>query len=129
MKRSVVRVATVVVMGLMAGAGGVSAAGPLDGLSVPPADPALAFVAPTPDQPNYDVRLVTFLAATVPDSWNGIPVQFNASSSAVGIDELGLPTSEPALDPNNPRFVYQRFQNAVLFYNGTEGTTSVLPLN
>src|SRR5579859_1019923 len=106
------------------------AAGPLDGLTVPPADPALTFVAPTPDQPNYDARLQAFLDITVPDTWNGQPVQFlQTLNDNGGVDTVGLPTSSPAADPNNPNFIYQRFQNAVLFYNGTDGTTSVISLN
>jgi hypothetical protein len=86
-------------------------------------------VAPTPDQPNYDARLQAFLAATVPDTWNAQPVQFLQTLNDTGVDVLGLPTSEPAADPQNPNFVYQRFQNGVEFYNGTDGTTSVLPLS
>jgi hypothetical protein len=106
------------------------AAGPLDGLTVPPPDPSLTFVAPTPDQPNYSARLDAFLAVTVPDTFAGQDVQFLSTyNDNGGIDVLGLPTSVPKADPNNPNFIYQRFQNAVLFYNGSEGTTSVLPLS
>ena len=108
--------------------GAAMAAGPLDGLTVPAADPALAFVAPTPDQPNYDARLQAFLEVTVPDTWNGMPVQFLSTLDDTGVDVLGLPTSMPKADPNNPDFVYQRFQNGLLFYNATDGTTSVLAL-
>ncbi len=107
----------------------VSAAGPLDGLTVPQVDPALVFVEPTPDQPNYDARLAAFLSATVPDQWNGMPVQFYSTLNDTGVDQLGLPTSEVAPDPNNPQFVYQRFQNWILFFNGAEGATSILPLS
>lgn len=106
----------------------VAAAGPLDGLTVPQADPALVFVEPTPDQPNFSARAEAFAEAMVPDTWNGKPVQFLSTLNDTGVDVLGLPTSAPAVDPNNPNFVYQRFQNGLLFYNGTEGTTSVLPL-
>jgi hypothetical protein len=106
-----------------------SAAGPFDGLTIPQPDPALAFITPSPDQPNYDARVAAFLDATVPDTWNGQPVAFLSTVNDVGVDTTGLPTSAPAVDPNNPNFIYQRFQNDVLFYNGTEGTTSVLPLN
>ena len=108
--------------------GVVSADGALDGLTVPAADPALTFVAPSPDQPNYSARLQAFLAATVPDQWNGQPVDFLGTLNDTGVDVLGLPTSTVAADPNNPDFVYQRFQNGVLFYNADDGTTSVLPL-
>jgi hypothetical protein len=116
------------VIGAVVAPASVAAASSLDGLTVPPPDPALVFVAPTPDQPNYSARLDAFLAATVPDTWNGQPVQFQSTLNDTGVDVLGLPTSAPAADPNNPQFVYQRFQNGVLFYNDAEGTTSVLPL-
>ena len=106
-----------------------AAAGPLDGLNVPPADPAMTFIAPTPDQPDYSARLQAFLQATVPDSWNGQPVAFLSTLNDTGVDTVGLPTSAPAADPQNPNFIYQRFQNDVLFYNATEGTTNVLPFN
>jgi len=122
----------VVAIGVLGVPGIVSAAGPLDGLTVPAPDPALTFVAPTPDQPNYDARLQAFLEATVPDTWGGQPVQFLSTLNGLndtGEDVLGLPTSEPAADPHNPQFVYQRFQNGVLFYNAAAGTTSVLPLS
>ena len=104
------------------------AAGPLDGLTIPASDPALAFITPTPDQPNYSARLDAFLAATVPDQFAGQPVGFLSTLNDTGVDVLGLPTSAPKADPNNPQFIYQRFQNGVLFFNGPDGTTSVLPL-
>ena len=120
-------VCTALVVGLLA-PGAAMAAGPLDGLMVPEADPALAFVAPSSDQPNYDARLQAFLEVTVPDTWNDMPVAFLSTLNDTGVDVLGTPTSLPKADPNNPNFVYQRFQNGVLFYNATDGTTSVLPL-
>ena len=104
------------------------AAGPLDGLTVPPPDPALQFVAPRPEQPNFEARAQAFADSVVPDTYGGQPVAFLQTFDDMGLDALGLPTSQPAADPNNPQFVYQRFQNCVLFYNGTEGSTSVLPL-
>jgi hypothetical protein len=101
----------------------------LNGLTVPGPDPALAFVAPTPDQPNYSARLQVFLQNTIPDTWNGQPAQFwSTYSAAGGSDVWGVPTSAPAADPNNPHFVYQRFQNGILLYDSTAGTTQALPL-
>jgi hypothetical protein len=101
----------------------------VDGLTLPPQDPALTFIAPSPDQTNYASRLEVFLGATVPDQWHGMPVQLYATYAALGgMDVWGLPTSAPNADPNNPQFVYQRFQNGVLFYNGTEGTTQPLEI-
>ena len=116
-----------VCVGLVGGTGIASAAGPLDGLTIPAVDPALVFVAPTPDQPNYAARLQAFLSVTVPDVWNGQPVDFLSTLNDSGEDALGPPTSMP--DPHNPQFVYQRFQNGLLFFNAAEGTTSVLPLS
>lgn len=99
------------------------------GLTVPVADPALAFLAPSPDQPNYTARLTVFFQSTIPDTWNGQPVQFWSTYSATGgADVWGLPTSAPKADPNNPSFVYQRFQNGILFYDATAGTTEPLPV-
>jgi hypothetical protein len=101
----------------------------LNGLTVPAADAAVAFVAPSPDQPNYAARLQVFLQSTVPDSWNGQPVQFwSTYSAAGGSDVWGLPTSAPRADPSNPHFVYQRFQNGILLYDASAGTTQALPL-
>jgi len=101
----------------------------VNGLSVPPADAAMAFVAPTPDDSNYAARLGVFLQATVPDMWNGTPVDFYSTfTNGGGTAVWGLPTSSPKADPNNPNFVYQRFQNGILFYDASSGTTAALPL-
>jgi len=65
----------------------------------------------------------------VPDSWNGQAVQFWSTYTAAGGSAVwGLPTSAPKADPNNPHFIYQRFQNGVLLYDSSAGTTQPLPL-
>ena len=88
-----------------------------NGLTLPDVDPALVYVAPTLDQPNYATRVQLFVQATVPEPFR------SAFDAAGGAESLGLPTSRPAADPNNPNFVYQRFEHGVLFHNATEGTT------
>lgn len=98
------------------------------GLTLPAPDPALAFVAPSPDQLNYTSRRVEFLRATVPDAWNGQPLQFFSVLTADSVDVWGMPTSSPTADPRNPSFVYQRFQNGILLFNAASSTTDVLPL-
>jgi hypothetical protein len=90
----------------------------LDGLTVPAADPAVAYVTPNPDQPNYAARLSAFLNATV-------PAQFQAVYAA---NVWGLPTSAPRTDPNNPNFLYQRFQNGILMADSASGAVGPLPL-
>jgi len=108
---------------------GLVSATQLDGLTVPTADAAVAFVSPTPDQPNYSARLQVFVQNVVPDSWNGQPVQFLSTfTNEGGTAVLGLPTSSPKADPANPSFVYQRFQNGILFYDASASTTQQLPL-
>ncbi len=108
---------------------GLVSATQLDGLTVPAADAAVAFVSPSPDQPNYSARVQVFVQNIVPDSWNGQPVQFLSTfNSEGGTTVLGLPTSTPKADPSNPSFVYQRFQNGILFYDAAAGTTQQLPL-
>jgi uncharacterized protein with LGFP repeats len=107
--------------------GQVLAAGDVSGLTLPPPDPAVTFVAPNPDQPNYAARVQVFLQATVPDTWNGQPVQFLSSFNDLGgADGLGVPVSTPKADPNNPNFIYQRFERGTLFYNASEGSTTLL---
>jgi hypothetical protein len=89
-----------------------------DGLTVPKADAAVAFVAPSADQPNYDARIQAFLKATV------LPQFADSYDLAV----LGLPTAGAAVDPNNPNFVYQRFQNGILMADASSGSVGLLPL-
>jgi hypothetical protein len=91
-----------------------------DGLTLPSIDLALVYIAPTPEQPNYTVRVQAFVQATVPEPFR------SAFDGTGGSDVWGLPTSEPAADPNNPNFVYQRFEHGILFHNATEGTTEPL---
>jgi hypothetical protein len=90
----------------------------LDGLTVPAADPAVTFVAPSPDQPNYPARLAAYLNAVVAPQ----------VASAYASDIWGLPTSTLKADPNNPNFVYQRFQNGILMADLGTGSTGALPL-
>jgi hypothetical protein len=92
------------------------------GLTVPAVDPAIAFLTPAANQPNYSARLRVFLKTVVPEPfWSS----FNDGGGAV---VWGLPTSPPSVDPNNSHFAYQRFQNGVLMNNANAGTTQALPL-
>jgi hypothetical protein len=38
----------------------------------------------------------------------------------------GAPTSQPAPDPNNPNFIYQRFQRGITQFINGSGTFSIL---
>jgi hypothetical protein len=39
------------------------------------------------------------------------------------LEVWGVPTSQPAVDPHNTKFVYQRFQRGILHYDQTAGST------
>ncbi|GAC1318782.1 MAG: hypothetical protein NVSMB2_13700 [Chloroflexota bacterium] len=126
-KRSVATGVVVTGFVLACTAPGASAAETVNGLTLPSADPVLALVAPHADQPDYAARVNVFLQATVPNVWNDQPVGFlSVYTSVDGQAVLGLPTSRPGADPSNPAFVYQRFQDGVLFFNGADGTTQIL---
>lgn len=98
-------------------------------------NPLVATAAPGPDTPNYGQAVVDHLRAVVPNSWQGEPIGFlntylNASPPDFGdlapllaLEVWGFPTSEPAYDPNNGAFIYQRFQRGFLHYDSTTGFT------
>jgi hypothetical protein len=106
------------------------------GATVPAPDPALLSSAPLPSDPNYATKAIEFVRANAPDTLDGEPVGFlktfnNTVSLAdafptggdagllplLDLQLWGLPTSRPALDPNNHEFIYQRFQRGVMHYD------------
>lgn len=116
--------------------------------SFPAPDQALIDSAPTIDDPEHPAKAVGFLRAHVPNSWQGLPVNFldsylstvryedafpsgdgnEALLPAINLEIWGLPTSKPAFDPRNHSFVYQRFQRGILHYDATNGLTQGLLL-
>jgi hypothetical protein len=120
----------------------------IDGLSLPAEDPDLLAAAPSPDAPDYATQALAFVDVYVPDSWNGLPVNFQQTflntvtcTDAFGSDECdptalptldlqmwGLPTSLPQSDPLNSDFVYQRFQRGIMHFSNVSGLTQGLLL-
>jgi hypothetical protein len=118
----------------------------IDGLTLPPADPDIQASAPTPDQGDYATQALAFVNLYVPDTWNGLPVNFQQTflntvgcADAFGTDACdtsqlpgfdlqmwGLPTSLPTSDPVNSDFVYQRFQRGIMHFSLTTGVTQGL---
>jgi len=116
--------------------------------TVPAFDAALVTEAPSPsDTPSYGPTVITFLQQHLPDRWNGLPVDFartfgttvtlrDAYPVGVGsagqaplfnLEIWGLPTSQPAYDPHNRNFVYQRFQRGIMHYDaGCNCTQGIL---
>jgi len=111
----------------------------------PAPDPALAARAPQVGTPDYPRQVVEFVRRVAPDSWNGQPVGFfNLFNTTVpvaiafpgqtpnpdlvtllNLEIWGLPTSNPAADPGNGGFIYQRFQRGIMHFRAevpvTEG--------
>ncbi|MGE3267696.1 MAG: hypothetical protein AB7P40_03040 [Chloroflexota bacterium] len=111
----------------------------------PGPDPELAAQAPQVGAGDYAQQVVEFVRRVAPDTWNGMPVGFfNLFNTTVPVDiafagqtpnpdlvtllnlEIwGLPTSNPAADPGNGGFVYQRFQRGIMHFRAevpvTEG--------
>jgi N-acetylmuramoyl-L-alanine amidase len=122
----------------------------MNGSSFPAPDPGVIGQSPKPDAPDYLAKALDFVKATAPDTFDGEPVNFSKTffSSVTtqdaypngvppGGDGLvpyfnleiwGLPTSKPAHDPNNPGFIYQRFQRGIMHYDKGCGCTQGLLL-
>ena len=112
----------------------------VNGSTFPAPDPALKASTPPVSSPTYSTDILDFVRATAPDTFAGRPVGFSrtffnsvspeqAGTSDPGILGLlaleiwGAPISAPMQDPNNPNFVYQRFQRGIMHYDGSTGVT------
>src|SRR5436190_21422684 len=111
----------------------------------PAPDPGLAAQAPQVGAPDYARQVVEFVRRVAPDSWNGqtvgffnlfnttVPVEVAFPGTApnpdlvtlLNLEIWGLPTSQPAADPGNGGFIYQRFQRGIMHFRAevpvTEG--------
>ena len=106
----------------------------------PAPDPNLAAQAPQVGSPEYARRAIEFIRSVSPETFQGLPVNFfstfntavpaQAGTSAdvqtlLNLEIWGLPTSQPAYDPGNQGFVYQRFQRGIMHFRAevpvTEG--------
>ena len=109
----------------------------VNGSTFPAAAGDLEMATPQTDQPDYARRVVEFVRAAAPDTWQGLPVNFGSTffgtvtcrdafprggcqESLLPLLDLelwGAPTSAPAFDPHNHDVVYQRFQRGILQYD------------
>jgi hypothetical protein len=112
----------------------------VNGSTFPAPDERLKAATPKVDQPDYATAILDFVAANAPDTWKGQPVQFGSTFFSLitpdmaGTDDPGIlgllnlevwgaPISEPAADPRNPNFVYQRFQRGIMHFDADTGVT------
>jgi hypothetical protein len=115
----------------------------INGATFPPPDPALVAQAPPAGDP---VATLQFVQARTTNVWRNNPVNFLVAFlttvtyrtafpgggdpnllPGINLEMWGVPTSEPAADPNNGRFVYQRFQRGLMHYDAaTDSTQAIL---
>jgi hypothetical protein len=99
----------------------------VNGSVFPAPDDALKANTPPVSDPQYSEKINQFVEANVPDSWNGMQVNFNSTFNMLGgLTIWGAPISTPAADPSNPNFVYQRFQRGIMHFTAPSTTESVL---
>jgi hypothetical protein len=100
----------------------------INGSVYPAPDSTIKNDTPVPGTPAY-AGIEDFVKKIVPDTWNGLPVNFYQTYLQLGgLSILGTPISNPAPDPTNNKFVYQRFQRVVLHFQQDKGTTEPLLL-
>jgi hypothetical protein len=119
-----------------------------NGSTLPGTDPGLKSQAPSPADPAYADRIVSFLREQAPDAWQGRNVRFGqtvfgtvtcADAFAdtpcqegllplLNFEFWGAPLSRPTADPGNASFVYQRFQKGILHYDAACDCTQGLLL-
>ncbi len=99
----------------------------VNGSTFPTADDSIKARTPVPGSPGYDQAIITFVQQTAPDQFNGQPVDFNQTfNSTGGLEIWGAPISNPAPDPANANFIYQRFQRGIMHYTAGQGTRGIL---
>lgn len=115
----------------------------VNGAVFPARNATLTNTAPLVGTPGYGSAILTWITRITPNTWNQLKVGFYQSfastvavadvfpnkranqSSMIGFDlEIwGVPTSQPAFDPQNTQFVYQRFQRGILHYDAKTNLT------
>jgi hypothetical protein len=99
----------------------------VNGSTFPAPDPTLKNNTPQVGSPTYGVDILNFVNTNVPDTFSGQPVGFLQRFNATGgLTIWGAPISQPAPDPTNANFIYQRFQRGIMHYIAGTGTESVL---
>jgi hypothetical protein len=99
----------------------------VNGSTFPAADPTLKNNTPQVGSPTYATDITNFIQQNVPDTVAGQPVNFQQHFNTTGgLTIWGAPISQPAPDPANGNFIYQRFQRGIMHYIAGTGTESIL---
>lgn len=117
----------------------------MNGSIFPAADPGLTSAAPRVGSPNYASAIVDYVRRTAQDTFDGQPVRFQSTFfntirpdvagttdpnivALLDLEVWGVPISNPAYDPSNRNFIYQRFQRGIMHYDKSCGCTQGLLL-
>ena len=115
----------------------------VNGSIFPPPDDALKNSTPPVGSPNYSTAILQFVRDNAPNQAFGQPVNFGqtfftsvtpqqagtSDPNLLGLFDLeiwGAPISQPAQDPGNSNFIYQRFQRGIMHYTVNQGTRGIL---
>src|SRR5262249_3674166 len=117
----------------------------MNGSTFPAPDTTLKNQTPKVSDTNYATAILDFVRQNAPDTFEGEPVNFGTTffgsislelagtndANLIGLLDLeiwGAPTSQPARDPTNSNFIYQRFQRGIMHYDKGCGCTQGLLL-
>jgi hypothetical protein len=115
----------------------------VNGSIFPGPDDALKNSTPRVSDPDYATAILAFVRNNAPDQYMGQPVNFGqtflnsvtpaqantSDPNLIGLFDLeiwGAPISQPAADPSNSQFIYQRFQRGIMHYTAGQGTRGIL---
>ena len=99
----------------------------VNGSVFPSSDDTIKNRTPIPGSAGYDQAIIQFVQEVAPDTFQGQPVQFQQTfNSTGGLEIWGAPISNPAYDPGNNSFIYQRFQRGIMHYAVAQGTRGIL---
>jgi hypothetical protein len=115
----------------------------VNGSIFPAPDDTLKNNTPKVSDPNYSTAILTFVRNNAPDQFQGQPVNFGqtffssvspqqantSDPNILGLLDLeiwGAPISQPAPDPGNANFIYQRFQRGIMHFTAGQGTRGIL---
>jgi hypothetical protein len=115
----------------------------VNGSIFPAPDDTLKNNTPKVNDPNYSTAILTFVRNNAPDQFQGQAANFGqtffgsvssqqantSDPNILGLLDLeiwGAPISQPAPDPGNPNFIYQRFQRGIMHFTAGQGTRGIL---
>jgi hypothetical protein len=111
----------------------------INGSVFPEANEALKNRTPGVGSPNYATEVVAFVQQNAPEEWRALPVRYwttfrstvpgSQGDPLFNLDIWGAPISEPAFDPSNQGFAYQRWQRGIMHFDVTCTCTQGLLLS